>query len=171
MKSILFSLFLIVLVSCKKDSEPLKTDLKEIAKEIMVNAKNCALITVDAKGIAHARAMDPFLPEEDFTVWMGTNSKSLKVSQIQQNENVTLYYFDKENASYVTLQGVASIVNTKKEKEQFWKKEWENFYKNKATDYLLIKFTPNSANVISEKHSILGESITWKTPQINFRKK
>lgn len=167
-KAVVFSLFLIVLVSCTKAPAPVKTDLKEIAKEIMVAAKNCALITVDSLGIAHARAMDPFLPEEDFTVWMGTKSQSFKVSQLQQNKQVTLYYFDKENASYVTLQGVASIVNTPKEKEKYWKNEWKDFYKNSNTDYMLIQFTPKTANVISEKHGVFGDSITWGTPIIKF---
>jgi general stress protein 26 len=169
MKSIVFSLFLIVFASCNNAKNPVKKDLKEIAKEIMIDAKNCALITIDSIGVAHARTMDPFLPEENFTVWMGTNSHSLKVKQIQNNKNVTLYYFDKETVSYVTLQGFASIVNTKKEKEKFWKTAWKNFYKNKTTDYILIKFTPNKANVISEKYNILGDSISWKTPHINFK--
>ncbi len=171
MKISVFLLFFTIIMGCNQSSKSVKKDLKEIAKEIMVDAKNCALITVDSLGVAHVRTMDPFLPKEDFTVWMGTKSNSLKVSQIKQNEKVTLYYFDKVHTSYVTLQGVASIVNSTKEKEQFWKNEWENFYKNRSTDYTLIKFTPNSANVISEKHQILGDSITWKTPIINFRKK
>ena len=72
-----------------------KKDLKEITREIMKEAKACALITMDSLGIAHARAMDPFLPEEDFTVWMATNPKSLKVQQLKNNKKVTLYYFDK----------------------------------------------------------------------------
>ena len=167
-KSFVFSLFIIGFVSCNKAPEPVKTDLKEIAKEIMVTAKNCALITVDSLGVAHVRTMDPFLPENDFTVWMGTKPKSLKVTQIQQNKNVTLYYFDKENASYVTLQGIASIVNSAQEKEKYWKNEWKNFYKNRKADYMLIKFTPKTANIISEKHHVLGESVTWGTPKIKF---
>lgn len=156
-------------MSCKKDSSLIKKDIKEIAKEIMIDAKNCALITIDSLGVAHARAMDPFLPEEDFTVWFGTNSNSLKVKQIQKNKNVTLYYFDKESVSYITLQGVASIVNTQKEKDKFWKNEWENFYKNRTTGYTLIKFTPKKANVISEKYQLLGDDITWQTPIVNFK--
>ena len=168
MKSFFFSLFLIFFVSCNKTTTSVKKDLKSIAKEIMIDAKNCALITVDSLGIAHVRTMDSFLPEDDFTVWMGTNSKSSKVKQIQKNKNVSLYYFDKENASYVTLQGVASIVNTEKEKGFYWKTAWENFYKNRTTDYTLIKFTPSFANIISEKYTILGDSISWKTPIIKF---
>ncbi|MEZ7916175.1 MAG: pyridoxamine 5'-phosphate oxidase family protein, partial [Polaribacter sp.] len=117
-----------------------KMSLKEIAKELMVHAENAALITLDSIGVAHVRAMDPFLPEDNFTVWMGTNPRSLKVSQIQKNKLVSLYYFDKKSAGYITLQGVATIVNTKDKKERYWKKEWKNFYKNTTTDYVLIKF-------------------------------
>lgn len=169
MKFFLKLLLLTIVLSCNSPTKPVKKDLKEVAKEIMINAKNCALITIDSLGIAHARTMDPFLPEDDFTVWFGTNSQSLKVKQIKKNKNVTLYYFDKETVSYVTLQGVANIVNTPKEKEKFWKTEWENFYKNRTIAYVLIKFTPTKANVISEKYQFLGNEITWKTPQINFK--
>lgn len=169
MKNVFCVVLVILLVSCNKESSLIKKDLKEIAKEIMMDAKNCALITMDSLGVAHARAMDPFLPEEDFTIWFGTNSKSAKVQQIKKNKNVTLYYFDKASVSYVTLQGVASIVNSKKQKDKFWKNEWKNFYKNKKTDYTLIKVVPHKANVISEKYQILGNDITWQTPILNFK--
>ncbi|MDC1465426.1 pyridoxamine 5'-phosphate oxidase family protein [Polaribacter sp.] len=143
-------------------------ELKEIAKELMVHAENAALITVDSLGVSHVRAMDPFLPEDNFTVWMGTNPKSSKVSQIKKNNLVSLYYFDKESAGYITLQGVATIVNTRDKKEQYWKKEWKNFYKNTTTDYVLIKFVPNKATIISEKHQVLGNSITWEAPKLTL---
>jgi general stress protein 26 len=58
---------------------------------------------------------------------MGSNPKSLKVAQIKKNKKVSLYYFDKKNIGYVTLQGIASIVHTKNEKNHYWKKEWKNF--------------------------------------------
>jgi general stress protein 26 len=168
MKYVSVFLLLLLFVSCDNAQNPIKKNIKEIAKEIMTNAKNCAFITIDSLGVAHARAMDPFLPEEDFTVWMATKPSSLKIKQLQGNNNVTLYYFDKESVSYVTLQGTASIVNSRNEKEKFWKKEWKNFYKNRTSDYALIKFIPKTGNVISEKYKILGDSITWETPKINF---
>lgn len=159
---------MLVIYNCNSPQTETPKTLNEITKEIMIAAKNCALITVDSLGVAHVRAMDPFLPEENFTVWMGTNSKSLKVKQIQQNSKVSLFYLDKKTGSYVTLQGKAQLVNTLKIKEQFWKKEWENFYKNRVTDYILIEFVPTKANVISEKYNILGDTITWETPGLNF---
>ena len=167
-KFVLFLCLLFNFMSCMNTSKTSKMSLKEIAKELMVHSESAALITVDSLGVSHVRAMDPFLPEDNFTVWMGTNPKSLKVSQIQKNKLVSLYYFDKESAGYITLQGVATIVNRRDKKEEYWKEEWKNFYKNTTTDYVLIKFVPNKATIISEKHQILGDSITWAVPKLTL---
>jgi len=167
-KFVVFLCLLFNFMSCMNTSKTSKMSLKEIAKELMVHAENAALIKVDSIGVTHVRAMDPFLPEDNFTVWMGTNPKSLKVYQIQKNKLVSLYYFDKESAGYITLQGVATIVNRRDKKEEYWKEEWKNFYKNTTTDYVLIKFVPNKATIISEKHQILGDSITWAVPKLTL---
>ena len=167
-KFVVFLCLLFNFMSCMNTSKTSKMSLKEIAKELMVHSESAALITVDSLGVTHVRAMDPFLPEDNFTVWMGTNPKSLKVSQIQKNKLVSLYYFDKESAGYITLQGVATIVNRRDKKEEYWKEEWKNFYKNTTTDYVLIKFVPNKATIISEKHQILGDSITWAVPKLTL---
>ena len=156
------------LFSCHHSQESIEKDVKGIAKEIMTNAKNCALVTIDSLGVTHVRVMDPFLPDENFTVWMATNPKSLKVRQIQNNETVTLFYFDQKTGSYVTLQGTASIVNNQAKKDVFWKKEWKDFYKNRTTDYTLIRFRPNNAKIISEKYQLLGDPITWEPLSIEF---
>ena len=168
LKFFVFSCLVFSFMSCMNTPNLHNKSLKEIAKELMIHAENAAFITVDTLGVAHVRAMDPFLPEEDFTVWMGTNPKSLKVAQIHNNNAVSLYYFDKENAGYITLQGIATIVNAKDKKERYWKKEWKSFYKNKTTDYVLIKFVPNKATIISEKYQVLGDSITWEAPKLNL---
>jgi general stress protein 26 len=168
--SILFLFLISISCTTKKTEVSTNTDLKSIAREIIASSKNCALITIDSLGIAHARTMDPFYPDENFNIWMATNPKSSKVNQIKNNSNVTLYYSDKENPSYVTLQGQAKLVNLEELKKKFWKDEWKNFYKNRTTDYLLIQFSPTKLNVISEKHKILGDSITWITPEILFEK-
>tara|TARA_R110002073_G_scaffold89852_6_gene212501 strand:+ start:21722 stop:22237 length:516 start_codon:yes stop_codon:yes gene_type:complete len=170
MKRIVIIFLFASVFSCTQKQE-IKKDRKEVAKEIIMASKNCALITVDSLGVAHARAMDPFLPEDNFTIWMATNPKSKKVNEIRRNPKVTLYYFDKDNPGYVTIQGTATLVNSPEAKEKFWKEEWQNFYKDRETDYLLIKITPSKLNIISEEHNILGDSITWKSPEIEFEEK
>ena len=98
------------------------------AREIMTNARYCALISVDSVGRARARTMDPFPADEDMVVWLGTNSRSRKVAEIRRHPRVTLYYFDRENQSYVTIYGTARLVNDPKEKAKRWKDEWKAFY-------------------------------------------
>lgn len=167
-----FLFFIVVLfVSCEFRCNPIISNQevsREVVRKIIKDAKNCALITVDSEGNAYARTMDPFLPKEDFTIWMATNPLSIKVQEIQRNPKTTLYYFDAKSVSYVTLLGTSKIVDSKKEKEKYWKKEWKNFYKNRTTDYLLIRFTPKSATVVSEKYNIIGDSITWEAPHLRF---
>lgn len=159
--------FIALFISCNQKQEVGK-DIKEVARELMIASKNCALITVDSLRIAHARTMDPFLPESDFTVWFGTNPKSRKVQDIRRNPNVTLYYFDKDDPGYVTIQGKATLVDDSAKKEQFWKEEWQNFYKDRKVDYVLIKVVPTKLYVISERYQLLGDSITWKAPEVQF---
>jgi general stress protein 26 len=153
----------------RKDSSDIK--LIDVAREIMTSAGTCALITIDEEGRPRVRVMDPFLPESDLTVWFGTNPKSRKVAQIKKDSKVTLYYLDKDASGYVMIHGTAQLVNDQKEKDKHWKEEWEAFYANKNEDYLLIKVSPEWMEVISYKHGILGDPITWKPPVVLFDQK
>ena len=83
------------------------------AREIMTTTRYCALITTGRNGRAHARTMDAFAPEADMTVWLATNPRSRKVAEIRRNPKVTLYYFDRESAAYVTIYGTARLVTDK----------------------------------------------------------
>ena len=167
-----FFLLLLLLFSCQDkqvlNAPVVEQSLESIARDIIKDAKNCALITTDNLGLSYARPMDPFLPDDEFTIWMATNPKSSKVKQIAYNPRATLYYFDAKNGAYVTLQGLIELVDNPMEKEKHWKDEWTGFYKNKTTDYLLLKFKPSHGFLISEKHKILGDSITWAAPKLDF---
>ena len=147
-----------------------KDTLIEAAKDIIASAKTCALITMN-DSVPMVRVMDPFPPENDFTVWFGTNPKSRKVNQIKKNPNVTLYYLEKDASGYVVIHGIAELVNDQEEKEKHWKEEWKAFYPDKNESYLLIKVTPKSMEVISYKHAILGDTSTWTPPSVFFDSK
>ena len=149
-----------------KDSINIK--LVDAAKEIMTAAGTCALITIDEEGRPRVRMMDPFLPESNLTVWFGTNPKSRKVAQIIKNPKVTLYYLDSDATGYVMIHGIAQLVDDQREKDKHWKEEWEAFYANKQENYLLIKVSPEWMEVISYRHGILGDPVTWKPPIVLF---
>ncbi len=153
------------------DAESSNNNLRKAAREIMTSSETCALITLDGEGRPRVRVMDPFLPENDFTVWFGTNSKSRKVAQIKMDPRVTLYYLKEDQSGYVMLHGIAELVNDPEEKEKRWKEEWVDFYPNKADDYLLIKVSPKWLEVISYGYGIQGDPVTWEPPRITFDSK
>jgi general stress protein 26 len=134
----------------------------------MKEAGLCTLITLDEEGWPRARTMDPFFPEEDLTVWFGTNPKSRKVEQIKNDPRVTLYYFDQSTVGYVMIQGTAQLVNDKDAKGKYWKDNWNAFYPDNEENYLLIKVTPNKLELVSYKHGIEGDPIYWTPPIIVF---
>lgn len=151
---------------------PLKQSEREkliaAAREIIATARYCALITLDSSGRAQARTVDPFPPDEDMVIWLATNPRTRKVREIRRNRRVTLYYFDRAAQAYVTIQGIARLVNDPKEKAKHWKEEWKDFYPDRAKDYLLIVVTPKKLEVVNVSKGILGDRQTWKPPSVGF---
>jgi len=151
-----------------EEADNLDIKLLSAAREIISASSSCALITLDDQGRPRVRAMDPFSPESDFTIWFGTNSKSRKVKQITNDPRVTLYYLDGDASGYVMIHGQAQLINDNTEKEKYWKKEWETFYQNKNENYLLIKVSPIWMEISSAPRGITGDTITWQTPSVLF---
>ena len=139
------------------------------AREIMKTARYCALITVDSNGRPQARTMDPFPPEENMVVWLGTNPNSRKVMEIRHDEHVTLYYSVNQDQAYVAISGRARIVIDAKAKARYWKDEWKEFYPDREKGYVLITVIPQKLEVVSVKQGIVGgNSITWTPPSVTF---
>jgi general stress protein 26 len=147
---------------------PPRDVLISTAREIMISARYCALITTDAAGRIHARTMDAFPPQDDMKVWFGTNPRSRKVQEIRRHPRVTLYYFVREDQAYVSVTGTARLVNNAREKATRFKDDWKTFYPDRARDYILIKFTPEKLEVVSVKKGIVGSARTWQTPTVLF---
>lgn len=152
-------------------SDSLNNALKIAAREIMNSGLNCALITLDKDGNPAVRTMEPFQPEDDFTVWFGTGPQTRKVSQIRNNPNVTVYYTDSDGSGYVAMHGIAQIVNDQSVKDSKWKEAWKAYYKNKTDAYILIKVTPTWMEVISYSRGIVGDATTWDPPVVMFDSK
>jgi general stress protein 26 len=150
---------------------PSKDALISTAREIMIGARYCALITTDSAGLVHARTMDAFPPEHDMKVWFGTNPRSRKVKEIRRHPRVTLYYFVRDDQAYVSLTGTARLVNDAREKATRFKDDWKAFYSDRARDYLLIEFTPEKLEVVSVKKGIVGDARTWQTPTVLFTRR
>ena len=140
-----------------------------IAKKMMETARYCALITLDSTGHPDARIMDPFSPDDDMVVWLGTNSNSRKVKQIKNDLRVTLYYQAPNKVGYVIIKGQAYIVDDSIKKQTYWKEEWSRFYSENKSNYTLIKVVPDKLEIIDYQHGITGESETWAVPFVKFK--
>ncbi len=145
--------------------------LLRVAREYIQSVSYCALVTVDDKNQPHVRTMDPFPPQENMVVWLGTNRKSRKVQEIKNNPNVSLYYADEDGVGYVAIMGTAKLVDNAEKKAILWKEKWEQYYKDKKQDYLLIQVIPKKLEIVNYKHEILGDPDTWKTPSVEFEER
>lgn len=108
--------------------------------------------------------MDPFAPEADMTVWLATNARSRKVTEIKSDSRVTLHWVDPSGGGYVTLLGNAEIVTDPMERSARWKDEWSTFYedRNHGDDYMLIRVVPFRLEVLSYDAGLLGDPVTWQ---------
>lgn len=145
-----------------------KEKLLNTARKIMESSNYCALISFGMDGYPNARMMDPFPPDKDMAVWMGTNSKSKKVKEIKNNNNILLYYEAPGGDGYVSLKGTGYIIDTEKEKVKYWKKSWEQFYPTDKKNFILIKVIPKKLEIVSYKNGLTGDPVTWKAPSVKF---
>jgi general stress protein 26 len=153
----------------KQAPTPERDSLITAAIEIIEAARYCALITIDQSGRPQVRTMDPFPPEEDMVIWLGTISKSRKVREIRNDPRVTLYYADPEEAGYVVIAGIARLIDDAKEKARLWKEEWETYFPDRKDSYILIKVTPERLNILNYRHGITGDPVTWRIPSVEFK--
>ncbi len=172
-------LLLILFISCtfpettvvfRTDFSAKEKEILDMSRKVIEDCYFTSFVSIDTKGQPRVRVMEPFAPEADFTIWMATNPKSRKVNQIKANPKTSLHYFDKSKMSYVSLMGNAYIINDSVIKAKKWKKGWERFYPNQTDGYMLIKFVPNTLELINIPKGFTGDSITWKPHQVLLRK-
>jgi general stress protein 26 len=111
------------------------------ARIMMETVRYCAVITLDTTGHPDVRIMDPFSPDDDMVVWLGTN---------------------------VVIKGQAYMVDASLKKQTYWKKEWSRFYSENKSNYTLIKVIPDKLEIIDYQHGIFGDPKTWAVPFVKF---
>ena len=91
---------------------------------------------------------------------------------MRRDSRVSLLYFDKPSSGYVMLKGRVTLVTDPKEKAARWKGAWTGMYQdeNRGDDYLLVKFVPESLEVVSVALGMINDSATWKPVTITFPK-
>lgn len=155
-----------------QQAQPLAPDRAKVlaaAREIIDKARYCTLITVGEDGQPQARIVDPFPPDGDMTIWIGTNPLTRKVAQIRKAPRVTLLYFDTTGMRFVTLLARAEVVTDPAEKAKRWKEEWARLYKdrNRGDDYTLVRVAPFRLEIVGP--GFPNDRQTWRPVSIDLR--
>jgi general stress protein 26 len=152
----------------EKQAQLPKDTLIKAAREIITGSPYCALITIDSKGLPQVRTMNPFPLGDEIIIWFATSRKSRKVGEIKKNPNVCVYYSNHTAAKgYVTINGKAEIIDNKelllKMKRDYW-----NGIPNWQENFVLIKITPKSMDVINYEKGVNSTSDTNRSPSVEF---
>jgi general stress protein 26 len=132
------------------------------AREVMHQARYCALITVDGAGQPQARTVDPLPADDSLAVWVLTNLGSRKVAQLRHNPRATLYYFDAAKPGYVTLLGEAELIETVAAKLQAWRPAWGEALRGQIAreEFVLIRIRPRRLEIVSYAHGLPNDPKT-----------
>jgi general stress protein 26 len=141
------------------------------AREVMEEARLAALITLDERGSPRARTMDAFAPDEHMVVWLGTHRATRKVVDIRRDPRVALYYVAPDGNGYVSVTGLAELVDDPAERATRWKAEWDQYYTDREAQYLLIRVRPVRLEVVNYRRGVVGDSATWRPPALEFERR
>jgi general stress protein 26 len=169
LKLTMVSILVIVIWSSLNGQNQVSRDtILVAAKEIINETVYCGLITIDSTGQPQVRTMNPFPVKEDLIIWFATSRDSRKVTEMQNNPKVSVYFADHSNAKgYVSISGIAEVIDDKellvKMKRDYWKgiPNWQNIF-------VLVRIIPKKIEVINYKHGLNNDPNTFKAPSIVF---
>lgn len=151
---------------------PPRAAVVKAARQVIEAARYATFATIDdLGGYPNTRIVDPFPPEDDFTIWIGTNAATRKVEQIGRNPRVSLLYFDAPRQHYVSIIGSATVVRDQAERARRFKPEWNAFYKNGSAgdDYVLLRVAPLRLEIVAESLGMKSDPVTWRPVSIMAR--
>lgn len=141
----------------------------EVARQVMVAARYCTMVTLGEKHEPQARIMDPLAPDAALTVYVATNPRSRKVAEIRRDARITLLYFDPIRPAYVTLIGRAIEVGGA-EKRSHHKDDWQAFFPRENPDsYTLYRIEASRVEVVSAQDGLSGDPATWRPEIIDLK--
>lgn len=166
-KKLICTLVVTLVLGSGQASPDDRARLLDAARETINAARYAALITMDETGQPRSRTVDAFPPDEDFVVWIATRPVTRKVKQIRDHAKVTLYYWHADSRSYVSIMGIATIVDDQAVKKAMRRTaDSDKLYPNFPADYLLIKIQPKVLEGVLPGYR--GDSITWAPARVLF---
>lgn len=136
--------------------------LRATCLELMATADAVYISTVEAGGYPRTRAMlnlrnreqyPDHMPlydghDDDFMVYVATNTSSRKRKEIEENPRIGLYYCRPREFLGMSLVGDVEIVDDRAIKEAVWADGWERYFRTTGRpddpDYTLLRLYPKN---------------------------
>ncbi len=136
-------------------------NLKKTILELMETTKAAYLTTIDSDGFPITRAMFNLRNKEqfpefseffagldnEFEIYISTNTSSSKIEHIKKNSKISVYYCDANNFKGVMFGGEAELITEMEIKRKMWLDWWTRYYPEglEDPDYILIRLIPKTA--------------------------
>lgn len=127
-------------------------DVEKTVGNIIDKQKTAFIGSVDAEGFPNIKAMlQPRKREGIKSIYLTTNTSSMRVSQFRKNNRACIYFCDNRFFRGVMLRGTMEVLTDNASKEMIWQEGDTMYYKEGVTDpdYCVLKFTATSGRYYS----------------------
>ena len=148
-------------------------EVKKLGLNLMEESKAAFLTTIDTDGFPITRAMFNLRNKEQFpefselfekqqnqfTIYITTNTSSSKVAYLNKNPKMCVYFCDTEDFKGFMLGGSVEIVDDLKVKKKIWLDWWTQYYPKgvEDPDYTLLRLEPKNARYYHKLNNVKFE--------------
>ena len=152
-------------------------EAKKISLELIESSKAVYLTTIDSEGYPITRAMfnlrnkeqfpefSEFFAKQDneFEIYITTNTSSSKIDHIKKNPKVSVYYCDPEDFKGIMFGGELEVIEDMELKQEIWLDWWTKYYSEgiEDPDYTLLKLTPKTARFYYKLNKVQFHPGRW----------
>ena len=128
-------------------------------REMIKDVKYAMMTTVTSEGHLHSCPMttsETSLGAKE--IWFIGDKTSEVVANIKNSKQVNLSYVSQQDKDYVSINGVAELVEDKDKLDELWSPVYNAFYEHgkEDPDVQLIKIVPNGAEYWISGNSVLN---------------
>ena len=127
-------------------------DAEKTIGNMIDKLKIAFLGSVDEEGFPNVKAMlQPRKREGIKTIYLSTNTSSMRVAQFRENNRACMYFCDSRFYRGAMLRGTVEVLTDSASKEMIWEDGDTMYYKEGVTDpdYCVLKFTATSGRFYS----------------------
>ena len=124
---------------------------KEAITESLKLAERSEIVMLGSNGINGYPYIKGMIKRENEgirTVWLSTNTSSMRVPQIANNPKTCLYFVDFDRWEGLMLVGTAEVLQDLESKQRLWEQGDNRYYPKGVTDpeYTVLRFTSEWGN-------------------------